>query len=105
MNELLQRYLDRAAKFNKNLHVATIQMPREPTVTPFEKIIDVPSTVWDNPQYGDIEQLIEYLRTANRIPDSATIEVAFEGNSREFRMRFNWWEVVILTGRHGPQYA
>ena len=105
MNELLQKYLERADRFNSKLHVSTVKMPREPKVTAVEKILDIPPSVWDNKQYGDIDELIEYLRRANNIPSSSAIEVAFEESSRVFRMKFNWWEIVVLTDRNGPGYA
>jgi hypothetical protein len=103
-DEDLQYYLEKTDKFNKGLHAATVKMPIEPQVTPVEKILDIPHTVWDNDQYGRIDDLIEYVRTANHVPRNAGIEVAFEEISRVFRMRFYWWEVVVVTERGTSLY-
>lgn len=101
MNELLQKYLERTDKFNRNLRVVTIKMPREPRVHAVEKIFDIPRDVWDNPQYGDIELLIEHIKRANSIPDTSALEVALDEASGVFRLKFNWWDIVVLTSPNG----
>lgn len=98
-DENLQSYLERNSRINKNLHPTTVKMPVEPRVKAVEKTLDIPKDVWDNEQYGRIDDLIEYVRQANHIPRNAALEVALDEASMVFRMHFQWWEITVLTER------
>jgi len=101
-NELVQSYLDRLQKRIRGLSTTTLVMPQEPRVSSREKTLVVPSSVWNEEQYGQIDELIEYLRVANRIPDKANLEMEMDDDFMTLRLHFQWWEVII---RHEPSFA
>jgi len=103
-NELVQGYLDRLQKRIRSLATSTVVMPQEPRVSAREKTLVIPSNVWnsDNDQYGHIDELIEYLRQANRIPDVANLEMEMDDDFQTLRLHFQWWEVII---RHDPSWT
>lgn len=103
-NELLQSYLDRLQHRIRSLATATIVMPQEPRVSAREKTLVVPSNVWneEHDQYGQIDELIDYMRKVNHIPDTANLEMEMDDDFQTMRLHFKWWEVII---RHDPSWT
>lgn len=100
INDVLQRYLDRRQRRLHDLVTSTVVMPQEPRVSAREKTLVVPGSVWNDGQYGQIDDLIEYLRVVNQIPENAFLELEVDTDDfHTLRLHFKWWEIIIRHER------
>lgn len=103
--QMLTNYMEAMANRNTHLRPSVIRMPSEPKVELREKVFPIPENVWDSEQYGDIDDLIEYLRRVNGVPGAAFMEILVDDHSSIVKIRFTWWDVTILTHKDDRNYT
>jgi hypothetical protein len=92
----LERHFERSRARIDDLRPQRVRTPHQPEVVRREKLMDIPASVWGNEQYGNVDELLEYFRTVNAIPDEAYFEASMD-ESQNLKVRFSWWEVTIVT--------